>query len=238
MPFSEAVKLEVKRRAHFMCCLCHSIGVEVHHIIPQAEGGNDVISNAAPLCPSCHETYGANPTKRRFIREARDFWNEICARRYAPDSEKLEEVAASTREIRELLIAKQVDERLGGIARISIPDEPEPRLRDRVELEVMYHDHLLLFLYHSIYRSPHLASEEDAISGAKRLTEDMIARFGEDSLEPITDAQLAFLWERLMVLSWIFGVDTFRPGRHSWESDIRPEVESGEPWPQPYRPEQ
>jgi len=44
------------------------MGVEVHHIISQEEGGSDREENAAPLCPSCHETYGANPQKRKFIK--------------------------------------------------------------------------------------------------------------------------------------------------------------------------
>ena len=72
--FSESTKVAVRRKAHLRCCLCHDIGVEVHHILPQAEGGSDNPENAAPLCPSCHEKYGANPTKRKFIREARDVW--------------------------------------------------------------------------------------------------------------------------------------------------------------------
>jgi hypothetical protein len=67
--------------------------VEVHHIVPQAEGGDDSEDNAAPLCPSCHETYGANPQKRKFIREARDFWYELCSERYAADPEWLQEIS-------------------------------------------------------------------------------------------------------------------------------------------------
>jgi hypothetical protein len=90
--FSEATKLAVKRRAHFACCLCHDIGVEVHHIVPQGEGGTDEPDNAAPLCPSCHERYGANSTKRRFIREAREFWYEICSKRFASDVDRLSEL--------------------------------------------------------------------------------------------------------------------------------------------------
>lgn len=90
MAFTEAVKLSVKRKAHFACCLCRSVGVELHHIIPQADGGPDTEDNAAPLCPSCHETYGANPTKRKFIREARDFWFEVCATRYASDASRID----------------------------------------------------------------------------------------------------------------------------------------------------
>jgi len=67
----------------------HLIGVDIHHIVPESEGGPDVDDNAAPLCPSCHETYGANPQKRKFIREARDLWYEICATRFASDNEQL-----------------------------------------------------------------------------------------------------------------------------------------------------
>jgi hypothetical protein len=85
MPFEEALKASVRRRAHFACCLCHDLGVEIHHVVPEAEGGANAEENAAPLCPSCHERYGANPVKRKFIREARDFWFEICDERYGDD---------------------------------------------------------------------------------------------------------------------------------------------------------
>jgi hypothetical protein len=92
MAFSESIRLKVQRAAHFHCCLCRDLGVEVHHILPQAESGPDDFDNAAPLCPSCHETYGANPSKRKFIREARDLWYEICASRYAGDQTSLDEI--------------------------------------------------------------------------------------------------------------------------------------------------
>jgi hypothetical protein len=85
MAFNESIITKVRKSAHFQCCLCKALGVEVHHIVPQEEGGSDTEDNAAPLCPSCHETYGANPTKRKFIREARDLWYEICQRRYGTD---------------------------------------------------------------------------------------------------------------------------------------------------------
>jgi len=92
MAFAEALKAKVRKRAHLICCLCKSVGVEVHHIVPQEEHGADTEDNAAPLCPSCHETYGANPQKRKFIREARDLWYEICEKRYASDPERLDEI--------------------------------------------------------------------------------------------------------------------------------------------------
>ena len=92
MPFEESLKTEVRRRAHFACCLCHDIGVEIHHIVPEADGGPSTLNNAAPLCPSCHERYGANPVKRKFVAEARDSGSKICDRRYAPDEARMGEI--------------------------------------------------------------------------------------------------------------------------------------------------
>ncbi len=79
MAFSENVKLDAKRRANFSCVICKEPFVEVHHIIPQSERGEDTIENAAPLCASCHDRYGGNPDKRKQIRQMRDWWWEICA---------------------------------------------------------------------------------------------------------------------------------------------------------------
>jgi len=92
MGFPEHLKVEIRKKSHFSCCLCKNIGIEIHHIVPQEEGGSDEDENAAPLCPSCHEIYGANPQKRKFIREARDFWFDICKKRYSSDSDKLDEI--------------------------------------------------------------------------------------------------------------------------------------------------
>ena len=78
MPFSEQKKLEVKQKATFRCCRCQNIGVDVHHIVPVKDGGKDDMDNAAPLCPSCHDYYGDNPTKRKEITQMRDWWYEKC----------------------------------------------------------------------------------------------------------------------------------------------------------------
>jgi hypothetical protein len=42
MPFDESLKLRVKQRAGFQCCICHAVYVEVHHVIPEAAGGPDI----------------------------------------------------------------------------------------------------------------------------------------------------------------------------------------------------
>jgi HNH endonuclease len=97
MVFSEQLKVMVRKRSHLRCCLCHDLGVDIHHIVPQAEDGPDAEDNAAALCPSCHDRYGANPDKRKLIREARDLWYEICASRFSSGSADLKEIAETLR---------------------------------------------------------------------------------------------------------------------------------------------
>ena len=79
MAFSESLKKKIRERAHFRCCICHTVDVDIHHIVPQADGGENTEDNAAPLCPNCHGKYGANPKKRKIIREMRDHWYKRCA---------------------------------------------------------------------------------------------------------------------------------------------------------------
>src|SRR3989344_5044502 len=93
MAFSEKLKLEVKKQAAFRCCRCHEIGVDIHHIIPQAESGSDDINNAAPLCQNCHDRFGGNPEKRKEVRQMRDWWYVVVKEKYSNgDSEKLAEI--------------------------------------------------------------------------------------------------------------------------------------------------
>jgi tetratricopeptide (TPR) repeat protein len=82
MPFSESLKLRVRKKSNWQCCICEAFYVEIHHIITQEDGGLDTEDNAAPLCPSCHDTYGSNPQKRKFIREKRDDWYAKCEKKY------------------------------------------------------------------------------------------------------------------------------------------------------------
>lgn len=89
MGFSEKVKEEARRKSGFRCVICQEPFVEVHHIIPQSEGGEDTIENAAPLCSRCHDLYGDNPAKRKQIRQMRDYWFEVMEKR---DKEGLDEL--------------------------------------------------------------------------------------------------------------------------------------------------
>jgi hypothetical protein len=82
MPFSEQTKLEVKQKAAFRCCRCQSIGVDVHHIKPEKDGGANDISNAAPLCPSCHDYFGDNPSKQKEIVQMRDYWYSVVDKKW------------------------------------------------------------------------------------------------------------------------------------------------------------
>ena len=102
MPFSENLKLEVRRRAAFQCCICHETGVDIHHIVPQSESGLDDLDNAAPLCQNCHDRFGANAEKRKMIREMRDWWYEVCDKKYksGPQENELERINETVAEIK------------------------------------------------------------------------------------------------------------------------------------------
>jgi hypothetical protein len=82
MPFPDSIRNEALRRAHFKCVACHAPFVEVHHITPLSEGGANTLDNAAPLCPGCHSTYGANPRFRNQIKQMRDNWYDVCDKRF------------------------------------------------------------------------------------------------------------------------------------------------------------
>lgn len=143
MAFSEQLKLEIRRRSHHSCCLCKTVGIEIHHIIPQEEKGPDLFKNAAPLCPSCHETFGANPTKRKMIKEARDLWYEICDARYKSDEDRISELIENVSLLRKQSsipeiarsVADEVIERLsreGLIQRQSGEGWPISKLLERI----------------------------------------------------------------------------------------------------------
>lgn len=83
MPFSDDLKLAIKKRADFTCCWCLDRRqiVEIHHIVPQAQDGPNTEDNAAPLCGSCHSLYGDNPRLRKEMRARRDQWYTQCETR-------------------------------------------------------------------------------------------------------------------------------------------------------------
>ena len=89
MPFSQKTKENVRRRAWFACCICKriSLSLEVHHILPQAAGGSDLEENAAPLCASCHRSFGGNPDHRARVGQMRDHWYEACQALFRGDSD-------------------------------------------------------------------------------------------------------------------------------------------------------
>jgi len=95
MPFSQALKDQVNRMAAFRCCRCHEIGIDIHHIVPQAKGGSDDIDNAAPLCQNCHANFGGNPEKQRQIRQMRDWWYEVVKEKFHGDQSAIEKLNES-----------------------------------------------------------------------------------------------------------------------------------------------
>lgn len=106
MPFPETIKHEAKKKANFKCCICQAAFVEVHHIVPQAEGGADELENAAPLCGGCHQRYGGNPELRKQLHQMRDNWWRMCSSQIHDNSiyAKLDELGDDVSAIKNSLI--------------------------------------------------------------------------------------------------------------------------------------
>jgi hypothetical protein len=87
MPFPPKVKEDALIACGRHCCICHKFcgtKIEVHHIHPEAKGGDDSLDNAIPLCFDCHAdmvSYDKDHPKGTKYTESelkrhRDSWNK------------------------------------------------------------------------------------------------------------------------------------------------------------------
>lgn len=87
MPFTPQLKEDALVVAARRCSVCrryNGVGVEVHHIIPESDGGPNTLDNAIVLCFDCHMAAGHynpdHPRGTKFkpseLRRLRDDWNQ------------------------------------------------------------------------------------------------------------------------------------------------------------------
>lgn len=85
MGFPKKVKEEALRLSARHCCVCHrykGVKMEVHHLVQEADGGENLLSNAIPLCFDCHSDAGhfnnRHPKGSKFsiteLIKSRDNW--------------------------------------------------------------------------------------------------------------------------------------------------------------------
>jgi hypothetical protein len=215
MAFKPALKLKVKRRAHFQCCLCHALGVEVHHVVPTEYGGPDTEDNAAPVCPTCHETYGANPLKRKFIREARDFWFEICAKRFAGDKDILDRIAKQTETVATKKDLDGAVQKILGMSEVKrralSEDQEEPKPRSQLEVleaieqffDKIWYDRHQGFMQR--VASGKATTPVDIIDVAKRAARGVEKKYGKRNLGPHSAFDWGMLNGKLSALRWVLG---------------------------------
>jgi HNH endonuclease len=91
MPFSPVVAERLLVASHRHCCICHKPSgskMQIHHIVAEADGGDDSFENGIPLCLDCHAEVGSynprHPVGRRLspteLRKHRDQWFKLAAR--------------------------------------------------------------------------------------------------------------------------------------------------------------
>jgi hypothetical protein len=90
MPFNREEVAVLLAACHRRCCICHrfcGVKIETDHIWPTADGGDDGITNAVPVCFDCHaEIHGYNekhPRGRKFTSEElakhKEQWLKLCS---------------------------------------------------------------------------------------------------------------------------------------------------------------
>jgi hypothetical protein len=89
MPFSPSTKVEALVKSRRCCCVCRDFAglyTNVHHIIPEAQGGPDTLDNAIALCLRCHGEAGHynpnHPIGNKYspteLRKHREIWWKWC----------------------------------------------------------------------------------------------------------------------------------------------------------------
>ena len=99
MSFSNKIKEEILVASARHCCVCHrhkGVKVEVHHIVPKEQGGEDVYENAIALCFDCHSDaghyYAKHPKGTKFspseLRRHKEEWFKIVKANNIPQKEE------------------------------------------------------------------------------------------------------------------------------------------------------
>lgn len=84
MGFPQIIREEALIACKRHCVWCEEsqgITVECHHIIPQAEGGDDSFDNCIPLCLNCHGIVGGGSYNSKHPRGSKISLNELKRRR-------------------------------------------------------------------------------------------------------------------------------------------------------------
>jgi CheY-like chemotaxis protein len=70
MPFKKKDVENLLAATGRRCCICKTLhNVQIHHIVPLENGGDDEIDNAIPLCPSCHDRVHVKSSTGRTTRD-------------------------------------------------------------------------------------------------------------------------------------------------------------------------
>ena len=77
IPGWERIRLNALNRDRWRCGVCGKAGrLEVHHLIPLAQGGTSDLSNVITLCVGCHLEVHKKPVSAH-VQEWKDMVNEL-----------------------------------------------------------------------------------------------------------------------------------------------------------------
>jgi len=95
MGFTPKIKEDILVASARHCCVCHrykGVKIEIHHIIPKEQGGEDTFENAIPVCFDCHSDAGhyfaKHPKGTKFsikeLKKHKESWFKIVEKNSIP----------------------------------------------------------------------------------------------------------------------------------------------------------
>lgn len=218
MPFGQDVRTKVLLWCDRHCCLCKKpcgMNIEVHHIVPENEGGSDDIDNAIPLCFDCHSEvlcYNVKHPK---------------GTKYKPDELKTRREQVYEAFTRHLVppLDYQITQELPGGAQRKFPDvgfvithlgDSLP-VRVRVKAEVVLHDRTVIFDEGGYYSGDKLwhMNPRHSFRGHFTFPQDLIS--DEDRTELRITVTIIDRYERehtLLPVGWVY-----MPNKNAWYAE-------------------
>src|SRR5680860_1676468 len=95
MGFTAKIKEDILVASARHCCVCHrykGVKIEIHHIIPKEQGGEDTFENSIALCFDCHSDAGhyfaQHPKGTKFsikeLKKHKESWFSIVEKNSIP----------------------------------------------------------------------------------------------------------------------------------------------------------
>jgi len=220
MGFSKKIKENILVASARHCCICHrykGIKIEVHHIIPKEQGGNDSFENAIALCYDCHSDVGhynvKHPRGAKLsideLKKHKTAWLEIVKNNKIPQKE-VNYIHARYLITKEFDVIKSISQR--DLNRFPIDNcllSDNPAL-DTFTLLFKHQDYRELEIENTLKISPEDYSIKYPNSRTLRIEDDEIRPFYHERIPSISEIEKVCVSDNLTTILLKNNIDTHK----------------------------